>query len=83
MKNPSVREQIVQFLRNLNTGKRSDKVIRQLIAERFEGEIVGQYVKIDGVEYLIRRNPDDTSCGFNVRIMDWEHGNEWTFFSPY
>lgn len=78
-----MREQIIQFLRDTRTGKKSDTSVRLLVAEHFGGNIKSRYVEIDGVEYLIRRNPDNTACGFDVRAMDWNHGNDWRFFSPY
>lgn len=78
-----MREQIIQFLANVRTGKKSDKAVRELVAEHFGGTTVRQYVKIDGIEYLIQRNPDRTDCGFDVRAMDWNHGNDWRFSSPY
>lgn len=76
-------EQIRQFLRNTNTGKRSDGAVRLMVAEHFGGSVKKQYVDIDGVEYMIRRNPDEIVCGFDVRAMDWTHGNDWRFYSPY
>jgi len=78
-----MREQIIRFLAETSTGKKSDGVVRKMVAEHFGGQIVRQYVKIDGVEYLIQRNPDFTDCGFEVRQMDWTHGNDWQFYSPY
>lgn len=77
-----MREQIIRFLSEQHFGKKSDKAVRVLVAEHFGGTIVRQYVKIDGIEYLIQRNPD-LNCGFEVRAMDWNHGNDWRFFSPY
>lgn len=81
-----MREQIIKFLLETRTDKKSDKAVRKLVAERFGGEVVKQYVKIDGIEYLIRRDPDCMSCGFcgfEVRKIDWNHGNDWRFYSPY
>ena len=78
-----MREQIIRFLAETRTGKKSDKVIRELVAVRFNGQVVSRYVKIDGIEYLIQRNPDCTDCGFEVRAMNWNHGNDWRFYSPY
>ena len=78
-----MREQIIRFLVETRTGKKSDKAVRELVAERFSGTVESRYVKIDGVEYLIERNPDYLDCGFEVRQMDWNHGNDWRFYSPY
>ena len=78
-----MREQIVRFLAETRTGKKTDKAIREMVAEHFGGEVVRQYVKIDGVEYLIQHDPDCVDCGFSVREMDWTHGNDWRFYSPY
>lgn len=81
-----MKEQIIRFLLEAHTDKKSDKAVRKLIAERFGGEVVKQYVKIDGIEYLIRRDPDCMNCGFcgfEVRQIDWNHGNDWRFYSPY
>ena len=76
-------EQIIRFLKETRTGKKSDKAVLEMIAGRFGGTVNGRYVKIDGVEYLVRRDPDRVDCGFEVRRMDWTHGNDWKFYSPY
>ena len=78
-----MRKQIVGFLREARTGNKSDKAVRKMVADNFGGEIVGQYVKVSGVEYLIQRNPDCLDCGFSVKEMNWKHGNDWRFSSPY
>lgn len=78
-----MREQIIRFLAEICIGKKSDRAVRELVATQFGGTIVRQYVKIDGIEYLIVRDPDCTDCGFNVTQMYWTHNNDWRFYSPY
>ncbi len=70
------RDQIINFLLTVH-GKKSDKVVRQMVAEKFNGTItLGRYVKIGENEYLIRNDSDcrDTRfCGYSVRLMNWSH----------
>ena len=82
-----MREQIIRFLMETRTGKKSDRAVREMIAEKFGGILTSnrRYVKIGDEEYMIRRDADDPSlCGFEVRKMNWNpNGNDWRFFSPY
>ena len=82
-----VRDLIIRFLMETRTGKKSDRAVREMIAEKFGGTLTSnrRYVKIGDDEYMIRRDADDPSlCGFEVRKMDWsQNGNDWRYFSPY
>lgn len=64
-------DEIVKFLQETTPWKKSDKKVREMIADHFNGTIVGRYVKIDGKEYFIKINPDEASCGYDIREMDW------------
>lgn len=81
------RDWIIKFLTSINTGKKSDRAIREIVAEEFGGTLTSnrRYVKIGDDEYMIRRDADDPSfCGFEVRKMNWNNnGNDWRYFSPY
>ena len=87
MEEKDMRKQIIQFLMETRTGKKSDRSVREMIAEKFGGTLTSnrRYVKIGDDEYMIRRDADDPSlCGFEVRKMDWsQNGNDWRYFSPY
>ena len=81
-----MRDKIIDFLFTIK-GKKSDRLIRKLVAEHFGGTITsGRYVKIGDEEWAIKNNPDcmDTRfCGYEVRLMTWKHGNDWKYTAPY
>ena len=76
-----MQEQIKQWLENVSM-KHSSKKVRQMVAEHFGGITTsnGRYVKIQDVEFRIEKDVDK---GWQVREMDWRHGNDWKYSHPY
>lgn len=76
-------EQIERFLSGISL-KNSERKARQMVAEHFGGILTShyRYVRIDGIEYRITKNPE-AECGWNIEEMNWDHGDDWRFFSPY
>ena len=62
--------------------KPSAKVMLKKTAEAFGGEITSnRYLKLEGVEYQIIKNLD--TLRWEVRVMTWEHGNDFRYVRPY
>lgn len=80
-----MRDEIVSFIRTISL-KNSERKVREMVANQFNGILTSnrRYVKIDGVEYRITKNPDNTACGgWDIKEMDWGIGNDWRFSRPY
>lgn len=79
-----MRNEIMIFLRDVSL-KNSERRARSMVADHFGGSLTsqGRYVKINGIEYRITKNPENLKCGWDVRIMTWDHGTDFRFCKPY